>query len=140
MKLAARAIIIHDRKVLLVKHKGRDFYSLPGGKVDHEEDMRSAMRRELYEELGIVAEVGPLLFVHEFRYPEGSLSLEFFFWIENGQDFLGECQGEFAVKELCEVVWLPTDDRINLKPSFLNEKLATLTGKAPIEFYSEFGV
>ncbi len=138
MKIAARAIIIHDNKILLVRHKNRDFYALPGGKLNDEENITTAMQRELFEELGVKASVGKLLFVHEFRYPQGSLSLEFFFWIENGADFVGELYGEFSECELAEICWKSLDEPIDIMPKFLQEKLATLSSTGEMEYYSEF--
>lgn len=137
MKIASRAIIIHKEKILLVKHKGRDFFSLPGGKVNLEEDIKSAMRRELFEELGVSAEVGKLLYVHEFRYPGGSLSLEFFFWIHNGKDFLGKLEGEFTKKELAQIAWLDRSEKIEIMPKFLIEKIPVQTENDPLEYHSE---
>ncbi len=136
MKVASRAIIIHDGKILLVRHKGRDFYALPGGKVDAEEDIRSAMVREIKEELNRDAQVGNLVFVHEFRYKEGSHSLEFFFLIENGEDFVGELNGTHTEIELAEIKWIPLSEVKNLKPSFLIDKIQTLSANSPIEYYS----
>jgi 8-oxo-dGTP pyrophosphatase MutT (NUDIX family) len=136
MKIASRAIILHNHKILLVKHKGRDFYSLPGGKVDPDEDIQTAMKRELKEELDRDAVIDRLLFVHEFRYPEGSLSLEFFFRIQNGDDFLGELNGAFAEEELAEIVWMPVDTATNIMPPFLKEKIKNVSHQNEIEYHT----
>ncbi len=138
MKIAARAIIIHEGKILLVRHTHRDFYALPGGKLNDEEDIKSAMQRELFEELGVTATVGKLLFVHEFRYPQGSLSLEFFFWIENAKDFEGDLCGEYAESELAEICWKNVDDKFDIMPKFLQDKLATISEESEVEYHSEF--
>lgn len=138
MKIAARAIILYKGKVLLVQHKGRDFYSLPGGKVDKGEDIQSALVREMEEELGVKAKIGKMLFVHEFQYPRGDMSLEFFFLIQNGKDFLGEKKGEYAEVELADIAWKGVDKEMNIMPKFLQEKIKTLSNESPLEFHSEF--
>jgi len=49
-----RAIVVsQDEKILLVKHTYQEGWFLPGGKVGRSEDDENALRRELYEELGI---------------------------------------------------------------------------------------
>jgi 8-oxo-dGTP pyrophosphatase MutT (NUDIX family) len=140
MKIAARAIILHEGKVLLVQHKGRDFYSLPGGKVDEGEDIQSALVREMEEELAVQAKIEKMLFVHEFQYPGGDMSLEFFFLVQNGADFLGDNKGEYAEIELADIAWKNVDEELNIMPKFLQEKLKTLSNTSLLEFYSEFSV
>lgn len=136
MKLASRAIIVHEGKILLVQHKGRDFYSLPGGKIDPDEDIKSALKRELVEELGIESEIGNLLFLHEFQYPGGSLSVEFFFWIDNPEDFVGkDLSGELTEEELAKIEWKDVTDDLDIMPKFLQEKLASLTGSEEMVEY-----
>ena len=45
--------LIHDSsgKVLVVKESGRDWWDLPGGGMDHGESIKSALSRELNEEV-----------------------------------------------------------------------------------------
>lgn len=48
----AQAMVIRDRKILMVKHRlfGREFYCLPGGGVEENETYEQAALRELLEE------------------------------------------------------------------------------------------
>lgn len=51
-RVVAKAFITNEQgKVLAVKEKG-DFWSLPGGGVDHGETAQAAIKREMVEELG----------------------------------------------------------------------------------------
>jgi ADP-ribose pyrophosphatase YjhB (NUDIX family) len=52
-----------DGKVLLVKPNYREYWTLPGGMVDHGETPEHALRRELKEELGLDLAVGRLLVI-----------------------------------------------------------------------------
>lgn len=49
----ARAILIKDEKILLVKHTYLNSWFLPGGGLKSNETYEQAIRRELKEELGI---------------------------------------------------------------------------------------
>lgn len=51
-ELIVRALVIRDRKILVCQTLGRDYYFLPGGHVEFSENMRDALSRELYEEMG----------------------------------------------------------------------------------------
>ena len=49
---SVRAIIIEDRKVLMVHSLKYDYYKFPGGGMDAGEGMEEALRREVAEEAG----------------------------------------------------------------------------------------
>ena len=52
-RIAARAIITQDGKVLLVREKDDDWWSFPGGGIDYGETVQEALVREVSEELGV---------------------------------------------------------------------------------------
>ena len=57
-----------DQKVLLVRQAlGFRFWTLPGGKVKRGESLVKALKRELYEETGLDAEIGSFLGVLDRR-------------------------------------------------------------------------
>ena len=75
---SAKAIILHDGKVLVIKNAEQydvgEWYSLPGGRQVFEEDLRSALIRECFEELGVKVKLIDLLFVREYIHTNHRLA------------------------------------------------------------------
>lgn len=67
--------------------EGEPFWCLPGGGVDDGEPLLDAIKREMREELGVIPQVGRLLYVQQFIHKDVDY-LEFFFNIENPQDYI----------------------------------------------------
>ena len=61
-RVAAYALILRDDRILLCRLAERvtrdELWTLPGGGLDHGEDPRVAVLREIHEETGLTAEVG----------------------------------------------------------------------------------
>lgn len=56
-RIAVRALIIQDGKVLIVKENdGGGWWAIPGGGIDYGETLNSSLLREIEEELGVPAE------------------------------------------------------------------------------------
>ncbi|HKK18802.1 MAG TPA: NUDIX domain-containing protein [Opitutales bacterium] len=68
IRTAARALIIHQNKLLTIKMRDKTgvFYILPGGGQRHGETLREGLERECLEEIGTQVEVGELLYVREY--------------------------------------------------------------------------
>ncbi len=78
IKIISRAVVIHDNKLLLVKNRLRDFWSLPGGHWEFEnESLEECAIRETIEETGHLIELKDMIFCQEFRKSE-SIVLEMY--------------------------------------------------------------
>lgn len=82
-RLATRAIIVEDRRLLLVNaYPGRrsDLWCAPGGGVEPGRSLPENLIREVHEECGLAVEVGPLALVNEFHDPRtGFHQVDLFF-------------------------------------------------------------
>ena len=67
IRTATKAIIIENGKILLNKYKkDNTWYTFPGGGQDHNEDLKSNLKRECLEEMGADVNVEDVLFVREY--------------------------------------------------------------------------
>jgi 8-oxo-dGTP diphosphatase len=83
MKRVVAGLIIQDGKLLVcqrTRHQTMPLkWEFPGGKIEDGEQPRDALRRELEEELGIVAIVGNEIARIQHEYPNGGMvELRFF--------------------------------------------------------------
>ena len=83
MKRVVAALIVKDGKLLVcqrTRHQTMPLkWEFPGGKIEEGEQPRDALRRELEEELGIVAQVGDEIARIQHEYPNGGMvELRFF--------------------------------------------------------------
>ena len=71
-QLRVAAIIVRQGRLLLVEHRkrGQRYWVLPGGRLEGNETLDAALRRELQEELGLQAQVGRLVIVCESLAPD----------------------------------------------------------------------
>jgi 8-oxo-dGTP diphosphatase len=80
--VVSAAVIVDGGKVLLTQRKRgahlEGSWEFPGGKVEHDEDPRDALVRELAEEIGIRAIVGDIVEVTFHRYSTKSVLLLFY--------------------------------------------------------------
>jgi 8-oxo-dGTP diphosphatase len=82
IRLAARAIILHDDQLLLVNaFKGRDdLWCAPGGGAEPHQSLPENLAREVFEETGLTVDVGAPCLVNEFHDPNGTFhQVEMFF-------------------------------------------------------------
>ena len=93
MKRVVAALILRDGKLLVcqrTRHQTMPLkWEFPGGKIEEGEQPRDALRRELDEELGIVATIGDELARIQHEYPNGGM-MELRFYIVRA--YLGEIE------------------------------------------------
>lgn len=127
MKQAVRGVIINKNN-LLVMHRnkyGQRYYTLPGGGVEANESLETALIRELSEETSL--KIGKIrkVFVH---VQEAEFGVGHIYWCDylGGQPKLspqsGEALSNKSSKNLFKPMWLPVRDLLRVE--FLPEELA----------------
>ena len=89
MKRVVAGLIVQDGKLLVcqrTRHQTMPLkWEFPGGKIEGGEQPRDALRRELEEELGILAGVGDEVKRIQHEYPNGGMVELRFFIVRNYQ-------------------------------------------------------
>jgi 8-oxo-dGTP diphosphatase len=106
----AAAVIMRDGRLLMVHERSRrsgggEWWTLPGGGIEPGETPEEAVRREVFEETGLV--VGDARYVLEMPYPSGMTSV-FAVTVADGEPRLGADDG--MGPEMVGLDWLPAPE------------------------------
>ncbi len=74
IRLATRGLVFNDGKLLLVNAwpGGKsDLMCVPGGGAEVHQSLPDNLRREIFEETGLIVAVGPCVLINEFHDPGG---------------------------------------------------------------------
>ena len=81
--------VLQEEQILICQRPALDAFpgkwEFPGGKTEAGENLQTALRRELQEELGIVAEIGEEIWQTEHQYPGHAAVLLYFFAVSQYQ-------------------------------------------------------
>lgn len=103
MKKVTAAVIEKSGAILIARRSRHSrhqpgMWELPGGKVERHETPEQSLRRELYEEFGIEAEVGSFICSSTYDYPHGRIELVAY--------RVSHLSGEFALNDHEEIRWV----------------------------------
>jgi 8-oxo-dGTP diphosphatase len=123
MKQVVAALIVKNDQVLVcqrTRHQSMPLkWEFPGGKVEPGENLRAALYRELEEELGILASIGPRVAVVRHTY-SGGAAFELHFFLVN--EFTGELQNRiFREIRWAEKAELPKIDFLEADVALVKE-------------------
>ncbi|MCX6747479.1 MAG: NUDIX domain-containing protein [Candidatus Nomurabacteria bacterium] len=118
------ALILHEDKLLVAKHaEEKDYYALPGGKLEKGENPLECIKREIKEELGVEVSELKLAYVNKFETKEGKENLEFFFLVKDGQDFVDLTGNDRThAFEIFEMRWIGADEEVRLLPESIHKE------------------
>jgi 8-oxo-dGTP diphosphatase len=110
-----KGVIVKDNKVLVIRASGdgRDFWEVPGGRIDDNESIPEALTRELNEEVSNIHSITIHNVLDAFRVHkniDGDISLVLIFYKVTA-DFDGD---PVLSEEHSESQWLSKDEAIKL--------------------------
>jgi len=126
--LLARAVVRDAGHVLLVRADGQAHTFLPGGHVEANEGLTGCLRRELREELGVEARVGPYRGVVEHRWRrDGEQQYELNHCFATTLPSLSADRSPTAQERYLQFGWVPAQpdalDEVDLQPAPLRQLL-----------------
>jgi ADP-ribose pyrophosphatase YjhB (NUDIX family) len=101
--LGARALVIQEQKILLIRHTYIDGWYLPGGGVNRKESFQTAIRRELFEECGLETSE-PKLFGLYFTDRQGKSDHVAVYLVKNFEE-----KAKPSDPEIAEIKWFGLD-------------------------------
>ena len=131
LNIRVGAIIMKDRKLLMIGNEKVDYLYSVGGRIKFGETAEAAIIREVFEETGVVMEIDRLGFVHEnYFYGDSSSNfgkliyeISFYFYMSVPSDFapISESYTEDNSKEYLK--WVSFDEDIKMYPEFFRTEL-----------------
>ena len=135
LNIRVGAIIMQDRKILMVGNERADYLYSVGGRVQFGETAEEAIVREVLEETGVKMEVDRLGFVHENYFygdapsKQGKLVYEIslFFYMKVPHDF-APVSVSFTEDNSKEYLrWVSLDENRKMYPEFFRTELRNPT-------------
>ena len=104
------ALIKKDNKILIAKRSTGDQnvfgkWEFPGGKVEHNENEKAAIEREIFEEFELTIKAKEFITNNIYEYPNKSVDLRLY-----GCDYIS---GEFKLHDHSEISWVNVQELLN---------------------------
>lgn len=136
-RLAARAVIVHQGRLLVVNAwpgDTSDLWCAPGGGVERGASLHANLMREIHEETGLSIAVGPPCLVNEFHDPDGDFhQVDIYFRATViGGDLYATWTDSAGIVERRRWVSEPELRRLRYKPDSLPAVAFGNTGSVPI--------
>ncbi|MFT8669240.1 MAG: (deoxy)nucleoside triphosphate pyrophosphohydrolase [Liquorilactobacillus hordei] len=114
------AVILNEKKQMLIgKRRSKSlagYWEFPGGKVEKNEEVKQALKREVTEEIGAEAAIGPMVVpAYTYQYEFGNVKLHFYFAQLKDEMISPKIYEEYAwlsFSQLASKKWLPANQKV----------------------------
>jgi 8-oxo-dGTP pyrophosphatase MutT (NUDIX family) len=141
-RVRAVALLLHEGAVLVEHYRQENFITLLGGGLEPGENIRSAVVREVREEIGLAVTIGAPAMTYEnlfFHDPRIYREYGFVFRVEPVVPFTAPrptfTSGEDNLNLGYEWVTLDQLEARNMQPPFITDWLLALRDDSPVEFF-----
>lgn len=112
----ARAVLKNDKDQYAVMYTEKyDFYLLPGGGIEGNEEKQEALRREVLEETGCTCEtIEEIGCVYENRAHCDYTQYSYYYFVKAGNDIQDQSLTDIEIQNKTEVQWHPLEKAIDL--------------------------
>ncbi|MDN2453642.1 (deoxy)nucleoside triphosphate pyrophosphohydrolase [Lactobacillus sp. UCMA15818] len=119
------AVILNRKKQIFVgKRKSKKlagYWEFPGGKIEKDEGIKEALKREVMEEIGAEITIGSMVVPeYAYHYQFGDVKLYFYFArleSKEGEPKIYEEYGWLPIQQLENKKWLPANQKVLAKLS-----------------------
>ena len=101
IKVVAALLKKNEKFLIARRKKGKHLefkWEYPGGKVENNEDEKSALKRELKEEFDISSNVGDFITESHYNYEDISINLRLY--------LIDDFSGDFSLKDHDKIEWI----------------------------------
>ena len=133
--IGAGVVIFHDEKILLIKRHDDGRWAIPGGLVEVGETAAETAKRELFEEVGIQADIVKLLGVFDSRIWKSNTGMQLYhlvFLAETDDIFPRTSKEALDVGYFCEDELPPLSSGHHLRVPFYFKQIR---GETPIPYF-----
>ena len=114
VRKSARAVILNNNKIAIIYASKENYHKLPGGKLEENEDVITALKRESLEEAGCnIKNIKELGCIIEYKNKSKKLHISYGYLADADGDIKDPQFTEREKDQGFELIWLPIDEAIS---------------------------
>ncbi|MEN9557828.1 MAG: hypothetical protein RL141_197 [Candidatus Parcubacteria bacterium] len=106
-KVAIKAVLVSDNKVLITRSPDDPKWEIPGGRLHQNETVEGALLREIREELGVTLTLGSVFYLEQyFQGRDGSAHVLITYRVDCPEETVFQPDA----REVCEMRWITKEE------------------------------